>query len=412
MELAWHLIAEDGPLQGLRKEVVENQVLSIGRSEDAGIIIEAAEVSREHARVHLKKGQVTVEDLGSQNGAYIDGARVQGSGELRVGSRLVIGHQGFKLELAQVESPKVAALKQRLIDLKSLPEHSRWQVGLPAIFIEAALFTGLALLLVARLGISEVGFFALFLTAASLYPRFERLIADNKKQVFVDKQSRSKANLVTARGILGMFLGICAAYLCAALSYTPKELARSFGFIFESVKLGDGSLFSRSFSDMGGIFQHNLSVMLVIVILCCLYRSYGALLTLGWNASVWVVVLVTLSQRAVGAQAVDPATWAMVFAAVTPHLVLEGVAYILAALSAIWYSRGLTRYALTLKTPQPISDASHMALAHSQDDILQDITTASIKGLVLALLVLGLAALVESQYLPWMLTKVQTQLGG
>jgi hypothetical protein len=114
----------------------------------------------------------------------------------------------------------------------------------------------------------------------------------------------------------------------------------------------------------------------------------------------------------VGAQAVDPATWAMVFAAVTPHLVLEGVAYILAALSAIWYSRGLTRYALTLKTPQPISDASHMALAHSQDDILQDITTASIKGLVLALLVLGLAALVESQYLPWMLTQVQAQLGG
>jgi hypothetical protein len=129
---------------------------------------------------------------------------------------------------------------------------------------------------------------------------------------------------------------------------------------------------------------------------------------LGWNAAVWVLVLVTLTRRALEADVGNLSTVVgLVFITVTPHLVLEGAGYILMALAAIWYSKGLTRYALSLSVHQPISDASHAALARPSDEVLQAITRSCAKVLALGLLVLLAAALVETTYVPWMLEHVK-----
>src|SRR5690242_2699857 len=49
----------------------------IGRAAPSTLRIQASTLSREHARFLLTDGRVAVEDLGSKNGTYLSGARVQ-----------------------------------------------------------------------------------------------------------------------------------------------------------------------------------------------------------------------------------------------------------------------------------------------------------------------------------------------
>jgi DNA-binding winged helix-turn-helix (wHTH) protein len=59
----------------------------VGRGADASVWIDAAGVSRHHARIVVRQGEATLEDLGSKNGTYVGAARVT------VPRRLVDGDQ-------------------------------------------------------------------------------------------------------------------------------------------------------------------------------------------------------------------------------------------------------------------------------------------------------------------------------
>lgn len=63
----------------------------IGRGADAAIPIYDSAASRQHARVVVVASTVTVEDLGSRNGTYVNGERVNGSTELHTGDEIRIG---------------------------------------------------------------------------------------------------------------------------------------------------------------------------------------------------------------------------------------------------------------------------------------------------------------------------------
>lgn len=49
----------------------------IGRSPDCSIVLKSPGVSRQHAAIQIKDGAVTLEDLDSSNGTYVDGVRVK-----------------------------------------------------------------------------------------------------------------------------------------------------------------------------------------------------------------------------------------------------------------------------------------------------------------------------------------------
>jgi hypothetical protein len=51
---------------------------AIGRNHEGELVVLASSVSREHAQVERKESGWTVRDLGSRNGTFVDGARVQG----------------------------------------------------------------------------------------------------------------------------------------------------------------------------------------------------------------------------------------------------------------------------------------------------------------------------------------------
>lgn len=64
---------------------------SIGRNHEGELVILASSVSREHAELRKTDAGWTVRDLGSRNGTYVDGARVQGRHNLTERSLVKIG---------------------------------------------------------------------------------------------------------------------------------------------------------------------------------------------------------------------------------------------------------------------------------------------------------------------------------
>jgi len=71
--------------------------VAIGRSAECEIVLNDSLVSRRHARLYVDSYGVILEDLGSANGVYVDGERMERQRLLRHGQRFMIGAQAFEL---------------------------------------------------------------------------------------------------------------------------------------------------------------------------------------------------------------------------------------------------------------------------------------------------------------------------
>jgi hypothetical protein len=72
--------------------------LTIGRDARQALVLADTGVSRAHARVILADGLVVIEDLGSTNGTFVDGARLSGKAPLKEGSQVRLGSHTFRYE--------------------------------------------------------------------------------------------------------------------------------------------------------------------------------------------------------------------------------------------------------------------------------------------------------------------------
>lgn len=99
---AWHLDASE--------EVQEQELaaghLAIGRGPDNDILLDVAGASRHHARVEVHRGEVWVVDLGSTNGTWVAGERVQRR-RLHPGDRFQIGAMVFEVASSSLSRPTV-----------------------------------------------------------------------------------------------------------------------------------------------------------------------------------------------------------------------------------------------------------------------------------------------------------------
>lgn len=75
-DYSWMIVAESGPLAGLKFAV--SRPLVLGRALECDLAIVSPHVSRQHARLELEDEQLLVEDLGSSNGTLVNGTRLQG----------------------------------------------------------------------------------------------------------------------------------------------------------------------------------------------------------------------------------------------------------------------------------------------------------------------------------------------
>jgi DNA-binding winged helix-turn-helix (wHTH) protein len=63
----------------------------LGRDKGAAVTLDAASVSRHHARILVEGPRATLEDLGSKNGTCVNGEPVRGTRELRDGDAVRLG---------------------------------------------------------------------------------------------------------------------------------------------------------------------------------------------------------------------------------------------------------------------------------------------------------------------------------
>lgn len=83
------LVIREGADAG--REVPVEGSLTIGRADDIDLTLDDGGISRNHARVTADAGTVTIEDLGSSNGTFVNGERVEGSRTLSEGDEISLG---------------------------------------------------------------------------------------------------------------------------------------------------------------------------------------------------------------------------------------------------------------------------------------------------------------------------------
>ncbi|WP_312919093.1 FHA domain-containing protein, partial [Kocuria sp.] len=73
--------------------------VSVGRSAQADVTVEDMGVSREHLEIRRQGDHFLAVDLGSTNGSYVDGQRIQGRAQLVDGSVITVGRTRLTFRL-------------------------------------------------------------------------------------------------------------------------------------------------------------------------------------------------------------------------------------------------------------------------------------------------------------------------
>jgi hypothetical protein len=83
-----------------RTELLGSAGAVLGRSREADIVLDDANVSRKHAEIRPSGGSWTVRDMGSTNGVKVNGRRIEGAQSLKPGDVIELGtsHATFELE--------------------------------------------------------------------------------------------------------------------------------------------------------------------------------------------------------------------------------------------------------------------------------------------------------------------------
>jgi pSer/pThr/pTyr-binding forkhead associated (FHA) protein len=90
------LLVTAGPLAGTSLGLTDQQI-TIGRADDATLVLSDDYASTRHARLFPQDGQWLVEDLGSTNGTYLDRQKVTGPTPVPVGVPIRIGKTVLEL---------------------------------------------------------------------------------------------------------------------------------------------------------------------------------------------------------------------------------------------------------------------------------------------------------------------------
>ena len=81
-----------------RSRVALARDITIGRAPGSTLRLDDPAVSRQQARIVVRRGEVLLEDAGSSYGTWLDGRRVDGPAPLRDGSRIRVGNQELVVE--------------------------------------------------------------------------------------------------------------------------------------------------------------------------------------------------------------------------------------------------------------------------------------------------------------------------
>ncbi len=98
------------PVEQGKPIVLDKPIVLVGRHADCDfVILHSRKISRKHCAVALVNNRFVVRDLGSMNGVWVNGERVEHSLPLDFGDELMIGDVLYRLQADKAAaSPKVA----------------------------------------------------------------------------------------------------------------------------------------------------------------------------------------------------------------------------------------------------------------------------------------------------------------
>ena len=80
-----YLIVDEGSTEREKRFLAPGEVLIVGRSRHAGLIVQAREFSLSHFEFDARQSEIHVRDLGSRNGTWVNGRQITGSIALKDG---------------------------------------------------------------------------------------------------------------------------------------------------------------------------------------------------------------------------------------------------------------------------------------------------------------------------------------
>ncbi len=118
-------------------------VLTIGRSDECAVTIDDPLASRQHATITVVGARATVRDLGSRNGTFVNGERLDGERLMKNGDEIAFGSRkavfvAVSPALMRVDTQQELATVERPTPLSDVDRH-RWWIDMHLDFVDKAL---------------------------------------------------------------------------------------------------------------------------------------------------------------------------------------------------------------------------------------------------------------------------------
>jgi hypothetical protein len=114
-----------GKYQGGEYPLTDSGELVIGRASDLDLVLIEDMVSRKHAKITLENGAISIADLGSTNGTFVNGEKVK-KAELKLGDRVLIGTSILKLvSVPRIPGPIDARAAQQQLERTAAAQERR-----------------------------------------------------------------------------------------------------------------------------------------------------------------------------------------------------------------------------------------------------------------------------------------------
>ena len=96
---------------------VQGCEFSIGRDSSCDLCVIHMSISRRHVALMSRNGKVTVRDLGSRNGTFVNGKIVVSERELRHGDTLRVGPQEYRVQFNGASPVVASEVQERMVEL-------------------------------------------------------------------------------------------------------------------------------------------------------------------------------------------------------------------------------------------------------------------------------------------------------
>jgi predicted component of type VI protein secretion system len=133
----YRLVMSTGPNPG---KVIELNMdsMSIGREASNDIVIQEAELSRNHARISRRGGAFVLEDLGSTNGTFVNRQRLTSPRTLALGDEIGFGENVVVVLQGEGAAPTVAASGRQVPTRQPAPPAPQPQYAPPPAYAQPA----------------------------------------------------------------------------------------------------------------------------------------------------------------------------------------------------------------------------------------------------------------------------------